>query len=577
MKSTLAHFPTKAGAILGFLVMVVVGWNLPNGPVPAPNNVTTLESQPKRIDREPRRSKSTGPAALAAKRLDSIRAAGTQQARLGATFALANSLSASEIAAWLNGGWFTIQGGPERLLFRNILLARWREMDPEGLLGWSLKNDMRASRKLLESWSEKEPQRLIEFFKNHPNEAAEMAALGSLAKAHPGLALQRLQEMADDGMSGQKAHNSLAICRQLAERSPAALEAALDSLSPQLKKQAESALCGQRLAASFSTEIRVLWDQPNGWEIFQSNLNDDSKMKLFAELANMPPAWRASIAKHCHYLLDENSAVKWLDTDLVNLGFSATQVKRLRVTALNNLASKNPEETLKRMDDVELSVDVRKALIFNMFSFIENEPEKTASLIARLNSEEDREQARELLAARKNNQSGGKVDPVDWLEKISGIDPKSAGNASEYFRSMERWSADEIAQLSQRFSAMPDDKKMQVAQVMAAGQGLNNSSSSITGAAIRHLVANSVARPEGQNASGIDPLQMASVYASRLAVKDPGDAKDWVGSLPAGEAKLWAQKNMAKNWAAYDQKAAAQWVESLPADARREVQAFMKK
>lgn len=578
MKSNPALFPVKAGALLGFLAMAVVGWNLASVPVPATNEPVTPELKTRRAERETHHSKSTGPGTLARKMLDSIRAADTQESRLDATFALANSLSSSEIAAWLDGGWFNIRGGPERLLFRNILLARWRDMDPESLLAWSFKNDASAGWNVVATWTENEPQRLIDFFKIHPDDAAEMRALGNLAKTHPALALQRLKELSAEGISNKGVGNSSGLFRQLAEKSPAALEAALDSLPPELRRQAESALSGQRLAASFSTEIRALWDSPDGWRIFQANVSGELREKVFDELANMPPAWRASIAENYYNFIDEKNVEKWLDTDLEGLGFSATQVKRLRASSLNVLARKNPEETLKRMGELDLRVDARKNLISNMFSSLGSDPERAASLIARMDSEEDRNQARETLDARKNGQSEGKsVDPADWLEKVSGLDPKSTGNAYRYFNSMEHWDPGKIAALNQQFSAMPDDKKLQTAQVIATGRGYSNSSFPVVGEAIRYLVINPVARPEGQNDPNTDPLLMASEYASRLAVRDPGAAIEWVQTLPAGDAKLWAQKNLASNWNRYDPKAAERWVNALPPNARNEVRTFMKK
>lgn len=577
MKTSPDHFTAKAGGVLGFLAMAIVGWNLAGTPTPA-SQEPAAEPKSGQGDRETRRSKASGPDTFAGKRLESIRTAGTPEARLRATFDLANSLSSSEIAAWLNGDWFTIRGGPERLLFRNILLARWRETDPEALLVWSFKNDTSAGRNLLALWTEKEPQRLIGFFKSHPDEAAELRALRNLAKAHPALALQRLQEMAADGISNRGVGNSFDLLRHLAEKSPSALEAALESLPPAVRSQAESALCGQRLATSFSTEIRALWDRPDGWKIFQANVSRELQGKVFDELPNMPPAWKASIAENPYNFISEENAAKWLDADLAGLGFSAAQVKRLRVNALENLAVNKPEETLKRMVGMDLDANTRQSLISYMVSSMEDEPEKAEALIVRLDSEEDRKHARTTLDARKNGQNPAKaVEPAEWLEKISTVDPKSARNAFSYFREIGQWDTSKTAELNQQFHAMPDDKKQQTAQVIVAGSRYSDSNSPVTGEAILYLVNNPVARTEGRNDSDTDPLRLASEYASKLAIKDPGAAGKWVDSLPAGDAKLWAQKNAARNWAVYDPRAAGQWVDSLPVEARSEVRAFMTK
>jgi hypothetical protein len=524
--------------------------------------------------------KSAGPGALAGKRLDSIRAAGTQEARLSATFAMANSLPPSEIAAWLDGGWFNIRGGPERLLFRNILLARWRETDPEGLLVWSFKNDKSAAQVVLTTWAEKEPQRLIDYFKNHPDEVAELSALESVAKAHPVLALQRLQEMTAAGMSVNGMGNSFGLFRQLADKSPAELEAMLGSLPLPLRNQAESALSGQRLAASFSTEIRALWDRPDGWKIFASYISQNQTLrgKIFDELANLPPAWRTSITENYYYFNRGEEARKWLDVDLESLGFTTEQSKKLRANALQSLALQNPEEALKRMGGLELNASVRRNVISNMLSSLRNDPEKAEAFIARLDSEEDRKTARGSLEARSAAQAAAKSgSPGDWLEKVSGIDPKLLGDSPQYFRLLEQWDAGKIADLNQQFAAMSDDKKQKAAQVIVAARRYSDSDSPVTGEAIRYLLVSPVARLEGQNDSESDPSRMASEYAAQLTVRDPAAASEWVATLPAGDAKLWAQKNVARNWAVYDPKAAGQWVASLPVDVRSEVETYMQK
>lgn len=580
MKAPPVHLATLGGALLGFLTMAVVGWNLADAPESAAKESISSEPKSRRAGRDMGRSKPSGPGSLARKELDSIRSAGSQEARLSATFALANSLAPSEIAAWLDNGWFNIRGGPERLLFRNILFARWRETDPEGLLVWSLKNDISAAQVVLGAWAEKEPQRLLDYFKSHPNEVEELRSLRTVAKTHPGLALQRLQEMAAAGMSSNGMGNSFSVFRQLAENSPAALEAILDSLPLLLRNQAESALCGEQLVASFSTEIRALWERPNGWKIFEANLshNPELRGKLFDELANLPPAWRSSVAESYYHFIQGEQARKWLDVDLESLGFTAAQSKKLRSNALEGLARENPEEAIQRLSGMELSGNARQNLISNLFSSLEDDPGKAEALIARLASEEDRKFARDSLEARKLNQAGAQAEnPAEWLEKVSGMNSKSDKNSYLVFRLVDQWDVGKIAELNRQFTALPDDKKQTAAQAIAAGRRYGDSISPVLGEAIRHLVVNPVVRPEGQENSDSDPLRMASEYAAKLAIKDPAAASEWVGSLPAGDTKLWAQKNVAKNWAVYDPKAAEQWVAALPVEARNEVSTFMKK
>lgn len=568
----------KAGAILGFLAMSVLGWNLAGTQRQAGSDVS-INEEVRKSSRDPRRGRSSGVDPHVKTRLDAIRTAGSPEARLRATFDLANSLSVQEIVEWYDRGMFTLRGGPERLLFRNILLARWRQEDPESLLAWSIKNKTSNGNDILTAWSENEPQRLVDFFKAHPDESAELRSLRNIAKIRPELALQRLQEMAAEGISMDGASGTFGLFSRLAEKSPGNLEAALDILPANLREEAEAALSGQRLAASFGTEVRALWDRADGWNVFEKSVSNDSKLQanLFDELANMPPDWKASVASNYYYFMRGNNITKWLDSDLEGMGFTAVQSNKLRTKALESLARNKPEDAVSRMAGMELNTKDRERLISNMISAVSSDSDKAESLVGKLEPGEDQEFARNALEARINSRSAAKTtNPAEWLEKVSSVDPKFTNDSYRLFEVLNNMDPNGISELKTQFNAMPDDKKLKAAQVIASGQGHSESSSPVTGEAIRYLVTNPVVETEGKNDSENDPLRLASEYASRLVTKDPTIATEWVRTLPDGDAKLWAQKNLAQNWAVYDPKAAGQWVKSLPPDARKAVGGFLK-
>lgn len=571
---------TSLAALLGFVAMTVVGWKMADEP--ATKDPDRALPKTRRAERQARESKS-GPATLAGQQLAAIRAAATPEARLAATLALANSLPSSEIAAWLDGGWFNVGGGPERLIFQNILLARWRETDPEGLLVWSLKNDAGARQNMIAALAEESPQWLIDFFKSHPDKAAEFEAVQAIASTHPALALHRLQELVDAGTPALGGSEFSALFRQLAKSSPAGLEAALGSLPLALRKDAEKALCGHRLATSFSTEIRALWGRSDGWALYSSNLafNPELRKGLLAELAELPPRWKEEFADNASRFITRDNTAALLDSDLEGDGFTARQAEKIRKEALDLMSWYDPEEALTRMAEMGSPGLDRKELIGRMFRSLAYHPERVDSLMTRLDSEEEREHARKSLVLGKSERLRGDgvhdefktANPADWLERIGGLDPTITGSTYPYLSQMERWDAGKLAELDRQFAALPKARKQQAAWAIAASTGYDASYAPVIGEAIRHLLLNPAARPDSKS----DLARRASEYASRLAFNDPAAASEWVGSLPAGNEKLWAQKNLARNWAVYDPRAAGQWVDSLPADARNQVRTFLEK
>jgi hypothetical protein len=264
------------------------------------------------------------------------------------------------------------------------------------------------------------------------------------------------------------------------------------------------------------------------------------------------------------------------------MGFSESDSKRIRMTALSRIASKHPEQAIKLMP-ANLDPRARSSVIANIFGNLEDQPEKVEALLALLGSAEEKQQARAMFDANNQTEPAQKIEkPADWLEKVATTDLKS-GNSSQYLSMLREWDPDKIADLGNQFRAMPDVQKKQVALVIAGNSGYaRNMGPALVGDAIRYLVAQPTASeaekqvPSPDPFASYDPISQASNFAVNWAKTDPTAAGTWVQSLPAGDAKLWAQKNLAANWAQYDPQEAAQWVKSLPAAERGKVENFMK-
>lgn len=207
-----------------------------------------------------------------ASKMKSIRAEETQEERIRASISLAMSLPASEFAAWAQGDRFDFRAGPELNIFRMILFERWIEEDPESLIGFTVENYHGQAYRGVEQLMKDDPERVLEYFRSHPNDSFELGKLGTIAASNPGLVLARLAEMSDRGITADAGEQSEALFRELAKKNESLLEGALDGLSPVLLRKAETALSGVRLDADFHTEFRRLWDRPGGWQMFNDSL-----------------------------------------------------------------------------------------------------------------------------------------------------------------------------------------------------------------------------------------------------------------------------------------------------------------
>jgi hypothetical protein len=583
MISFSGKFIIRAGSLAGFLVMGLVGWNLAGDPQTAAEVPSSAPKITKASKHPGHGTPRPGPSELAREKMRAIRAAGSTRDRMRATIEMANTLPLSELAAWFDGRWFDSLDGFDFTLFCKIAKERGMKEDPEGMAQWCLKNDPDTAHSILSSWAESNPQRVIGFFKNHPNDQMELMALQGIAKNNPRLALDRLQELIAQGLTTGNTDGGQ-VMAQLAKNDPASLEALLDSLPTQWRNQAEAAIVGQKLNASFPEEIRKLWERSDGMVLFRkgcNNGNDGIGDKLISELGNLPSSWKASISANCYQFMNSSNAEKWLNADLDGSGFIPEQAKKIRLGAMQYLADQKPETVLKQMGDMDLDESSKKSLISSIFRFPNKTPEKAGELIALLGTEEDRQLARNAMEMRSDSQTNSqtKVEkPAEWLEKAGTMDVNS-GNSYQFLSMLRQWDKEKISELAGQFRSMPDERKRNVARLLAGSDGFINDGldSSLKGEAIRYLVTNPVPQDNTQQNHSTDNTALASGFAVRWAGNDPGAASEWVQTLPAGETKLWAQKSLAANWAQYDPAAADQWVKSLPADARSAVQDFMKK
>jgi hypothetical protein len=588
MKIDSDQFTVKAGGLAGFLAMVVIGWNFTGGPAgtvgEAPAPAATRSSRP-------RPSKPPGNRDVSAAKMALIRNAESTAERMRATINLANELPLSEFGKWLGDGWFDLRDGAELMLFSQIVRDRWWREDPEAFMLWNIaRKNYWDNATLLEVWIKKDPQRVIDFFKRHPDNIAELDALADLAGTHPDLALQRLLEMNNAGLCDDIIFHGDTLIRKLVEKSPAAMESSLDSLKQPVRELAERFLVLEKFKVDYAGELRKLWARPDGFGVYFSIVSklEGEPGRIVEDLASLPPAWRNSIALDAEAFIDEKSAEKWWNADLAGVGFSPSEVYDLRARALRELAAKNPETALRGMAVLMVDVDHERewSSFVDRSNIIENaltaHPEKAAELTALLVTEKDREIARTVLGnmpEENDRKAAAKIEtPELWLEKTAVISP--AMN-STYGAILQKWDSVKLSALGEQFRSLPDEQKQHAATVIASGVSSDDHNPALYGEAIRYLLIHPAGAPlvdpDALPDSEVFWLRESSIYAGNLAVTEPETARDWVQSLPEGEPKLWAQVNLRSIWSQYDPKAADQWFRTLPATVQAEVLKNTKK
>lgn len=559
-----------APGLLGFLVMAAIGWSLPHTPSEkhAAGEPKTREST---RDRE-RPTKTQREREINSAQVRAIRNAGSSKERLRSAAALANSIPPSEFAAWVEGDRFDFREGPELSVFRMIIFERWIKEAPETLIPWAGKNNYGQAGRALLTLASNSPQTLLDHYRSNPGDRAELQVLREIAKKHPGLALQRLQELSAAGLPSGSTRMAGGLLEELAAQPTNGLEAALDTLSPELRGEAEMILGRKRLEASFSTELLALCDRPDGWKVFSGIVSDNNQLgtRLIDDIASLPQSWKDALVKQPYDFIDRTNGKKWFDTDLEAVGFSASQAKMIRLEALNRLASADPEFVIKNLGDVDPGM---KSRLFSMALKSANGDDAAAErLIALIGSDEDKQLARgELKLAALATTPDEETKPTEWLEKIAGTEGLHK-NPYQVLNRLRKLDKGALTELRSHFKTLPDDQKQNIARAVAASGMHSGIDIAFAGDAIRALVTHPPDVPPGTME---DPAMASSLHAMQLAEKDPAAAASWINTLPDGEAKLWAFKNMAANWKQYDPEAVNEWVKTLPVATRDEVTGYL--
>lgn len=563
---------SMAPGLFGFLVMAAIGWNLPHA---RPAAAIAEENSTRDSSRDRGRpTKSQRDGDVIAAQIRSIRNAGSSKERLRSAAALANSIPPSEFAAWVEGDRFDFREGPELSVFRMIIFERWIKEAPETLIPWAGKNNYGQAGRALLTLASNSPQTLLDHYRNNPGDKAELQVLKEVAKKHPELALQRLLELSAAGLPSGSTHMASGLLEELAAQSSAGLEAVIATLSPELRGEAEKILGRKRLEASFSTELLALCERPDGWKIFAGIVSDKDELatRLIDDIASLPQSWKDALLQQTYDFVDRTNGKKWFDADLEGAGFSASQAKRIRMEALAELAPVDPEFAIKNLEGVDPRM--KATLLSLALRSAKGDSAEAERLISMLGTEEDKQLARDQLKlAELATTPDGPPKPGEWLEKI-GNTGGIQNNPYQVLHQLGRWDKAALGELRALFNKLPDDQKQNIARVVAAGGMHSTIDPGFAGDAICSLVNNPPAFTPG---SRDDPAMASSVHAVQLSMNDPVAAASWINTLPEGEAKLWAFKNMAANWKQYDPKAVNEWVKTLPPAARDEVAQHLKR
>ena len=523
--------------------------------------------QGKSAEREQRVVRSRAMPAEVGARLIRLRGARTPEERLRAMTELASSIPVSDLSAWYEGGWIECEQTMESLQFYHITKERWLAEDAAGMMDHCLRKDRSRTRDLAAEWGRIDPASAFAFGEALKDSADRSVMMGSIAataaRSHPELALKAIV-LYEQPKSGSR-WGLDTIIADVAKSAPELLRREAGGLPAELQKYAKHALAQESLKADFAAGVAALATESGGKELFISALKGSKEIvaQMLDHRDSLPEGWLASLLTGRNRSVVERDPERWLNEDLHSMGLTEDQVKDLRSLALKRLANVEPQRLQELLKADEWDPGTRKQAIHAaIMRLAYMDPAKGAEVMAQLTDPEERAVAQATMESlQQDKEQVPKIGSPEELGKLAAYEGRSSMTGV-----MHAWGEDEIERAAKAFGKLPPAEKDVIAKNLGNWYW-GTSHLPMHAAALDHLLRH----PSPQAAPGVAPQQRAYALAAMWGSTDPAAASRWVESLPAGEARVWAAKNVAASWAEYYPEQSRKWVEGL--DFRAEVEA----
>lgn len=555
---------------------LAAGWWSGGGEPTASGEAGSPRLSPRKAGERSRAASQVLPPDIAA-RLRQVHAAPNPAERLRAVIHLARTLPIEELPRWYDCKRLGLTDGSEDNVFYEITRSRWLAEDPAGLMdrarleNWSNLGDMAAR------FARSDPDAAVSYLRDVRNPKERLSLLHDMAPAiaavRPDAFLQLAADHAGEHTGSYRWREGL---RTIAETNPAMLEQA--GLPFFLQDMARTVLHAVRLRRDFGAELSVLLASPSGKKDLMNAFGDHKEaeklsMGLLNHLHRIPGHWMDALADRSGFFV-RHHAESWLAVDLVAHGMSEDRARDLRLEAWHHLAAHDPvrfmqvTETLKGTSDTAHFHYLCEALR----RLAETNPEQAdawlAHHLARATDEETRGRLRQAVEPKP---PGEFMSPEVVLRRFkqASADPSQLAEFSgeiEYERPAARRAFESA------FLSLPEEKRAAVGHLLSF-TSLENRSRRFQA----DVVGAMASQPPDEAAGRLErtTVETASRLAASWGTEDPAAAGRWVMSLPAGEPRRWAIRNLAAIWALHDRGGAEGWIGRLPATEQAEVRDFL--
>lgn len=527
------------------LIGVATGLALPVSPV---------EKIPSGADTSPAKRERKGSIRVpddVRQRIGSIRSAKGRGARMQEVIRLAASLPVADLERWYRGNYLEFLDGEIEGLFYMIADQRWMEADPAGFARYKIDAKDSYPDAALAAWlqaDEAAATAYLESLDPERRKALAIPLLRVIGKTDLPRALGMLDELKDS--KGDQQYYLRDVFRNFAAADRDLVVSHIQNWKASDREWAVTSIVVAGLKQDFAWTLGFLQAEGKGPETITDAMNQGggwgmgAKM-LLANAASMPEGWIDKMAETT--IISNGCGDEWLTMRPPVKGIPDEVLAKIQLNAASGGFWDNDKlETGKQLvtDGDWLPLETRAKLVASIVRTWRDGPEAEAEWLASLDDElkGEFEKAPDhaAVSASKKIIPNHDRNPSQLIRTLG-----ESGNSAGFGRSALNWDQTQIGEAISTVANLGPD-----AALKAFGEG----DAAVPPAVRAALAARSLPAMQPEEVTG-NFLRIASDWAAT----DPAGAAKWVETLPPGEAREWAAKNVVLRWSSYSPSEAKAW------------------
>lgn len=506
-------------------------------------------------------------------RVRQVREARGGAARLREVVLLATNLPVVEMPAWFAGNYLEFLDDSAEDVFYQILTERWLEADPAGGARWMLEHEKGSVARAVASWVEADEAAAVAFVRGMPasrREEAASALVRAVGRRSVADALELLEQL-------RPAEGSVQVVGELARMDREAVMARAAAAGGELRRNYLQVAAGAWMKEDMPWVVAMMEREGLGPEVFCELANTTGAGEVgrlvLRHAALLPPGWLERLAAGDGVSVTLGSEAEWLNVREGRAGLPKRLLEQFQLQAAAMPWWYNDmRETGRKLVEggdwlpVVARVKIAETLVLRWA----DDPDAARAWVAGLDGEFKAagEKAFARMIAERGKARQARV-PTTPSEVVAGL---AAGTLTKEPELAGGWNPAEVSDAVRMVGSM---------EAEAAGRILGTLRSDSTrlprpvGAALLSQALSVPTSGGGDDDQARQRMRVACEFAAEWAAESPRQAADWVTTLPAGDERLWAARNVALQWARYSVSEAREWASRLTESERRSVLAAL--